>query len=570
VSPPRASIVIVCFGKRELTERCLLSLERALGRQLGRAFELVLVDNASPDTTLELLDAWRDRATVVALPENRDFAGGCNAGAAAARGEALVFLNNDTVVEPDTLEPLVETALEPGVGAAGLRLLFADGTVQHAGVAMVENPNLGGAASPYHVFRGEDGDTPAARGTYELDCVTGACIAIPRVVFEQLKGFDDGYHNGYEDVDLCLRIRMSGRTIVYRGDLAFLHDEGQTRGGIDDLPNVQRLMRSWRHLLEPDLELAATAWDATLAFSQLPRTQPSTAIVVAGQPNGIGPAADEARALLLALERCGAPAVAADYGLQLVRPRVAGATGEALERALTRAMPEQAVLISVPAGPTASSTVPAGAWVRLPTASLLAAARNVLAAAPAHAEWIPPAIDAPPAAGTGGGGVLVSLPAHDEPRTRALLAALAASTEEAVTLVPTVATRGLDRLVAELLPHARLSAPSTDEERWMALAAAADVAVCVDPDDRFERRALTAAAAGATPILATGDGPAGAVLGRLAEVMGATTLACTIAAARAAADRREQLGERVRATCDPAAVGMAMLQRLAAPAAAAA
>ncbi len=566
---PRASIVIVCFGKRELTERCLASLDAALGSQLGDAFELVLVDNASPDTTLQLLDAWRDRATVVALPENRDFAGGCNAGAAASRGEVLVFLNNDTVVEPDTLEPLVETALEPGVGAAGLRLLFADGTVQHAGVVMVENPNLGGAASPYHVFRGEDGDTPAARGTYELDCVTGACLAIPRAVFEECAGFDEGFHNGYEDVDLCLRIRSSGRTIVYRGDLAFLHDEGQTRAGIDDLPNVQRLMRRWRHLLEPDLELAAAAWDATLAFAQLPRTHPSTAIVVAGQPNGVGPAADEARALLLALERCGAPAVAADYGLQLVRPRIAGATGAALDRALRRALPEQAVMIAVPAGPAAERTLPAAAWVRAVRPSFAAPAARVLAATPADAGWIPPPIDAPTHAGAGGGGVLVSLPAHDEPRTRALLSALAASGDEAVTLVPTVATRRLERLVAELLPHALLHAPVNDEQRWIELAAGADLAVCVDRDDRFERRALTAAAAGATPIVAAGDGPAGAVLGRLATVADAG-LAEALAAARAAGGRRQQLAALVRAGCDPATVGAALLARIATPVAAAA
>ena len=203
----KASVVVVTYGQRAVTERGLDALAAALGEQLGRTWELVLVDNDSPDDTPALLRQWSDRAEVLLLQHNLNFAGGCNAGAARARGDVLVFLNNDTEVVPGALEALVAQVAEPGVAIAGPRLLFPDGTIQHAGVGFLRNA-LG--VMPQHVFHHQDGLLPAARGTYELDCVTGACLVIRRDVFEQLGGFDEGYRNGLEDVDLCLRARMAG------------------------------------------------------------------------------------------------------------------------------------------------------------------------------------------------------------------------------------------------------------------------------------------------------------------------------------------------------------------------
>jgi GT2 family glycosyltransferase len=217
--PPRASIVIVTYGQRALTEACLRSLETAFGHELGRGVEVIVVDNASPDDTLALLRTWEDRITVLAQPENHNFAGGCNIGARAARGEVLIFLNNDTVVTGEALDELAETVREPGVGAAGLRLLYPDGSLQHGGFHMVLHPYEGPHPLPSHFLYGHDGEHPAGRAVYEMDCVTGACLAMPRAVFEEVGGFDEEFVNGCEDVDLCFKVRASGRTIVYRGDL---------------------------------------------------------------------------------------------------------------------------------------------------------------------------------------------------------------------------------------------------------------------------------------------------------------------------------------------------------------
>ena len=155
----KASVVVVTYGQRAVTERGLDALAAALGEQLGRSWELVLVDNASPDDTPALLRQWSDRAEVLLLQHNLNFAGGCNAGAARARGDVLVFLNNDTEVVPGALEALVAQVAEPGVAIAGPRLLFPDGTIQHAGVGFLRNA-LG--VMPQHVFHHQDGLLPAA------------------------------------------------------------------------------------------------------------------------------------------------------------------------------------------------------------------------------------------------------------------------------------------------------------------------------------------------------------------------------------------------------------------------
>ena len=153
---PRFSIVVVCHGRREVTERCLQSLEVAFGDRLGSEVELVLVDNASPDDTADLLRTWKDRATVIVLDENRNFGGGNNVGARAAKGEAIVLLNNDTVVSAGSLDELALQALESGVGIAGCRLLYPDGTLQHAGYAWWRGQRRKRAAGAYLPPRGRE------------------------------------------------------------------------------------------------------------------------------------------------------------------------------------------------------------------------------------------------------------------------------------------------------------------------------------------------------------------------------------------------------------------------------
>ena len=354
----KASVVVVTYGQRPVTERGLDALAGALGEQLGRSWELVLVDNASPDDTPALLRQWSDRAEVLLLQHNLDFAGGCNAGAARARGDVLVFLNNDTEVVPGALEALVAQVAEPGVAIAGPRLLFADGTIQHAGVGFLRNA-LG--VMPQHVFHHQDGMLPAARGTYELDCVTGACLVIRRDVFEQLGGFDEGYRNGLEDVDLCLRARMAGHRVVYRGDVAFVHAEGASRGAGSDLwatperlaamrSNDLRFIGAWGAMLDEDVELAGATWDAELhEIRPTPAAGPA-GVMLEGQPGGLAPAGDEARAILAACAAGGPLVAARDEPFPRVAPRLDPSLRALVLDALGREPVPGAPRIVVPAG----------------------------------------------------------------------------------------------------------------------------------------------------------------------------------------------------------------------------
>jgi GT2 family glycosyltransferase len=475
---PCASIVVVTYGRRDVTEVCLQSLEMALGDGLGSTWELVLVDNASPDDTLELLHAWSDRATIVALPENRNFAGGCNAGAEAARGETLVFLNNDTTVPAGALEALVEQAREPGVGAAGPRLLYPDGTIQHAGVWMVRESET--LVVPYHVFHHEPGDHPPAAITTDLDCVTAACLAMPATVFRAIGGYDTAYRNGWEDVDLCLRVRLAGHRVVYRGDIVVVHDEGATRGRKQGLgPNAAIFYARWGEMLDDDRESFERIFDA----GYLPLSDDDgrrADIAVVGPVATLGTRAAQGRAVVAALEALG---------------RTPG--------------------VREPDAPTLAPRLTRDEWG--PT--LAARGRQLDDGVPEIDPAQLPAIVCPPGVGPGGGGVLAVLPAQDLDRAAQTLDAAVATGIAPLVLCPTVATDALAALVAARVPGAQVLNPITSEAMLGALSQLADVVVAADPADRWDRAALVAAGAGAAVVVRP-DGPALELLGDLATPLG--------------------------------------------------
>ena len=136
-SVPDVSIIMPVFNKLQLTEPCLDSIHRE-GAQAS--YEIIVVDNGSTDGSREWLAGQErlGRLRLIINPDNLGFARGCNLGAAAARGRHLLFLNNDMEVTSGWLEPLVSTLdTDPDVGIVGARLLFADDTIQHGGVALV-------------------------------------------------------------------------------------------------------------------------------------------------------------------------------------------------------------------------------------------------------------------------------------------------------------------------------------------------------------------------------------------------------------------------------------------------
>ncbi len=242
-SPKRftCSIIIPVWNKVELTQQCLVALGPATE---DVSFELIVVDNHSTDSTPQFLASLGGDVRIITNNENLGFAKACNQGAAIATGEYLVFLNNDTIPLTGWLSALVdEVRTHPDVTVVGSKLLYEDGTTQHAGVAIDRN-NL----TPYHIYNGFAADHPAVNKRRELNAVTAACLLIRRSVFAELGGFDEGFLNGFEDVDLCLRVREKQGRIVYQPHSVLYHLESQTPGRKQhDQANAHRLQQRWGH-----------------------------------------------------------------------------------------------------------------------------------------------------------------------------------------------------------------------------------------------------------------------------------------------------------------------------------
>lgn len=226
---PDVSIIIPVYNKLALTRPCLESVWR---EGAVASYEIVVVDNGSTDGTREWL-AQQERAgrlRAVINPDNLGFARGCNVGAAAARGRYLLFLNNDMEVTAGWLDPLVATLdADPDAAIVGARLLFADDTIQHGGVALIRSTkdgwtHMGGLHLSYQM----PADHQGAHNAQVMQVVTGACLLIRPEVFAQVGGFDERYWNGNEDVDLCLKVRELGWDVVYRGESVVYHYESQS------------------------------------------------------------------------------------------------------------------------------------------------------------------------------------------------------------------------------------------------------------------------------------------------------------------------------------------------------
>lgn len=239
------SVIIPVFNGAHLTERCLESIASC---EQKANYEVIVVDNHSTDRTPELLKALEGDVVTVRLSENTGFAAACNLGARVANGEYLLFLNNDTEPQADWMDALLGCArTEKGIGAVGCKLVYPTGMTQHAGLAV--NPKK----VPYHIFQNFGTDHPAVNEQRDMKAVTAACMLMPRSLFMNLNGFDEGYRNGFEDVDLCLRIGESGLRILYTPSATVVHHEESTAGRKTyDRENFNRFMDLWEDKLQSD------------------------------------------------------------------------------------------------------------------------------------------------------------------------------------------------------------------------------------------------------------------------------------------------------------------------------
>ncbi len=245
---PRVSIIIPVHNKFAYTAACLCSLAEHAD---AIAFETIVVDDCSSDATAERLAAI-DGIRSVRNAENLGFVGSCNAGASLARGEFVLFLNNDTVVTPGWLAALVRCFDEVAdAGLVGAQLVYPDGRLQEAGGIVFSD------GSGWNYGRFDDPDDPRFAFRREVDYCSGAAILLRRALFERLGRFDTRYAPAYyEDTDLAFAVRAAGLKAIYEPRARVIHFEGITAGtdtgsGMKrfQLVNQAKFLDKWRDAL---------------------------------------------------------------------------------------------------------------------------------------------------------------------------------------------------------------------------------------------------------------------------------------------------------------------------------
>lgn len=245
---PLVSVIIPIYGQLAYTVRCLQSIQAHLP---GMPFEVIVVDDRSPDKSLEVLTQVRG-IRLVRNKRNQGFIRSCNAGAAIAKGEYLCFLNNDTEVRKNWLDELLRTFSSfPGTGLAGSKLLYPDGRLQEAGGIIWQD------GSAWNFGRLQDPQLPEFNYAREVDYCSGASIMVPTQLYRELGGFDEHYVPAYcEDSDMALKIRDRGYRVIYQPLSEVVHYEGITSGTdlqqgakAYQVSNTRKLFERWKDRL---------------------------------------------------------------------------------------------------------------------------------------------------------------------------------------------------------------------------------------------------------------------------------------------------------------------------------
>jgi GT2 family glycosyltransferase len=248
-APPVAiSVIVPTRDRADLLETCLEGLLRT---RFPGPREIIVIDNDSREARTKALFARFEAdnaARVLAQPGPFNFAALANAGVAAARGELVCLLNNDIeITEPGWLEQMAAFAVRHDVGAVGARLLYSDGAIQHAGVAI----GIGGAAG--HVEKGAMPQpgvfAPWHAETRTVSAVTGACLLVGRDKFIEVGGMDvQRFAIDFNDVDLCLRLAARGWHTVYCATAELIHHESRSRGSTHHGAELVRFERELENL----------------------------------------------------------------------------------------------------------------------------------------------------------------------------------------------------------------------------------------------------------------------------------------------------------------------------------
>ena len=260
---PKLSIIVPIYGRWDFIEYQLALFSR--DPEMREHEILYMIDDPEIFDTVMFYarashPAFEVPFRLVYGHENFGYAGANNAAASVARGEYLLLLNSDVMPkEPGWSGKLLDAFSKlDNPGVAGVRLLFHDGSIQHAGMRFKRSVAWGGMWANSHPGKGQPVATDPAQGPTKVDAVTGACMLIPAALYHEAGGLDEGFIRGdFEDSDLCLQLAEKGYGIYYLPDIELYHLERQSQNLADE--NSVRakftIYNCWRH---------TDRWDAAI------------------------------------------------------------------------------------------------------------------------------------------------------------------------------------------------------------------------------------------------------------------------------------------------------------------
>lgn len=244
---PLVSIIIPNKDEKETLKTCIESIQEKTEYD---NYEIIIVENNS--TTEEIFQYYKElsqdpRIRLLRWKKEFNYSAINNYGVSHAKGEYLLFLNNDVkVITPGWIKEMLGVCQRPEVGAVGVKLIYPDNTIQHAGCVI----GIGGIAG--HMFV----DMPANRTGYlhkasilqDMSAVTAACMMMKKTAFEEAGGFTEKLSVAFNDVDLCLKVRKNEKLIVYDPYVQLYHMESKTRGAEDSTEKVRRFQEEIEYM----------------------------------------------------------------------------------------------------------------------------------------------------------------------------------------------------------------------------------------------------------------------------------------------------------------------------------
>lgn len=235
---PKVSAIVLNYNLKYLPRLCIESLQRS---ETNFPFEIVVPDNGSRDESLDYLRDMHKKGeiTLVEIGKNLGFGNGNNEGVKHAKGKYVLILNPDVGVEPDTIQKMTDyMEAHPDVGLLGPQLYFFNGQIQDSCRRFMRPMDLIIKRTPLRhlplfderIARYLMADYDKKK-TQEVDFVTGACIMLPRKVFEEVGGFDPRYFMFMEDADLCRTLWSRVYKVVYFPSARALHYHKRLSGG---------------------------------------------------------------------------------------------------------------------------------------------------------------------------------------------------------------------------------------------------------------------------------------------------------------------------------------------------